>query len=171
MATAIFVQGPVLIQTGTGGAGALETLGISEDGVEPDVRRYLADVKADTGGPNIPVEMQDMGSDAVIRMTLPIFDAAVLTKIQKHAGQATPGLQPAMGTLVQTGGFSFRLLLKPTATNACDPLNFLNAWLRNSQKVKLGTRRTVWNLEFYAWAAIGVGTTSSSVVLYNTTTT
>lgn len=167
MAQGIFVAGPVLVKVQMVG-GVLEQLGISEDGVEPEIRIYRMPVKADTGGPNLPVEMQDMGSDAIIRMTLPISDKDVLAKVMRHAGQAQPGTQPAIGRLIYSNNNYFRLLLECAVPGTSDPINFPVCILNGAPvRVKYGTKYTVWRMEFYAFAPIYTQNSAAAVKLYD----
>lgn len=163
------VSGECLLRTGTGGSNALEDLGYTVDGVDLEFHRHTSDVKADTGGgeEGVPVDVQEMGKEAFIRAQLVSYDEAVLAKIRKDADETTEGGLATIGRLLGANGHLFRLLL--TSPSEAVPWNFPTVYLHDSASVKLGTKRTIWNLTFRAIAYIGIGT-SKDVVLYNRTT-
>ena len=166
MPAAYHVQGPALIKTGTGAAGALESLGYSEDGVEISVREYREPVRTDVAGPAVPADLQHMGADAIIRARLSAYDLGVLVKVRKRHDATADGQLPTLGRLVGTAGDAF----KPVIAGADEVWRVPTAILREAQDTKLGTRYTVWSLTFYAWAFIpATATTPKDIVLYDHT--
>lgn len=166
MATTYHVPGPVQISTGTGSAGALQLLGLTEDGVDLSIDTAMEPLMSDVAGVSKPADLQDMGDDATIRVPLVTYDSTVLEVLRKRGGSAS-GVSGARGALMGTGGIAFRLLLN----SADEPWNFFTAILRNAQEVKLGTKYSVWRLTFYAWVFVPAGnTTPAGLKLYDRST-
>lgn len=169
MAMAINVNGEARVRTGTGAASALEDLGVSQDGVSIGIRDHTSPVFTDSfGGPlGPPFDEQQFQQDAIIRMLLPFYDEAVLTKIRSRMG-GTDGVQAASGALWGGGAKYFRLLV--TSPVGALPWNFLTARLYESFEHKIGTKYTIWDLTFYAVPYTGVAGVTSANVLWNRTT-
>lgn len=173
MALSYIVTGAAIIKTGTGSAGALETLGYSEDGVRIEFTKYKGELKSDVAGRMAPAELYEQGEIAWIRAKLTSMDMTVLEKIRRVGGAAGEGDAAAIGRLSGTNivaGTAFdayRLLIHTTT----DPYNFLTATLRDRQGVRLSTDPYQPELSWFAWAFIpGTATTTSGVDLYNRTT-
>lgn len=158
--------GGVYCRTGTGSASALETFGVPEDGFMVNVTKHEKPFHTDVSGPMAPADIQDFGSEAIIRAKLIAYDLSVAYKIEKAAGQSTDGLLPAMGTLIGTGGYTFRFLI----VSADDEVwNFPTTKLRNFSR-KPSSERNVYDLELYAWGYVAPSlTTASTIVVYNRT--
>jgi hypothetical protein len=150
MSKSIHVNGECLIQIFFPAApSTARDLGYSVNGVDLEIRKHTFDVKADTGGGDDggPVDIQLLGKEAVIRAEL----------------------LASAGKLMGAGGYFYRLLLNaPIETT--EPWNFPTATLVDSYSVRLGTKRTVWNLTFRAIAYIGAGA-SLNTPLYTRATT
>jgi hypothetical protein len=176
MSTAVHVNGPAIIYTGsplfdathllaagyTQGSSSLGSpaqLGISVDGVEITLSTYDDPIIADTGGMRLPVDLQDMGIDALIRFQLVIYDLTVLQPLRQRSG-ATEGTLPQLGALVAANLYTKRLIISGAADDG--PWRFYNTYPRNVESTKVGTKRTIWNLELYAWAVIGNAVTAAS---------
>lgn len=158
--------GGAIVKTGTGGAAALETLGIPEDGVQVEISKHDLPVKTDVAGDAVPAELQEMGMDAVIRMTLVAWDNAVALKLEKAASESTEGTQPAMGIFMGGVGqpAAFRLLIDSTTD---DPFNFITAKIRRYRERK-SSKHNKLELEFYAWTYLAPTVTSATgVKLYD----
>jgi hypothetical protein len=185
MSQAIHVNGPALLYTGyamwdgthaniAGASGNLDSpaqLGISEEGVDLSITYFDDPVIADTGGPNCPVDLQDMGVIAEIRARLVIYDLAKLTTLrQRGSGTAgtfeAEGALPPIGTLIYANGFANRLIVIDQDETAW---RFWATKLRGASEIKLGTKRKIWNLRWIAWAPIGVANTAAGAVLYDHT--
>lgn len=171
MARSYHVDGPVLIQVGTGAVtnnvAALETLGISEDGVDVIPNLYLEPRYSDAGGPRVPADLQDMGQDARIRCRLFDYDQDVLDKLYiKAMGDSTLGEGGPPGELVGTAGRTARVVL----TSADKPYRFPTAIIMGAQPFKMGTVQKRPEIEFYAWKFVAAGVnTSAGIKLFDNT--
>lgn len=173
MSALVQVPGACLVKTNTGSTGALESLGYSINGVEVSEEMLTEDVPGDQnggeGGP--PVDIQDFGHIARIRMELSVWDFTVAGKIRGRLNAATSsytptpgaGISPTPGTLIVANILHFRLLLLPTI--AGDAMNFLAAVPREPYAINLGTKFARLIFEWIAYPPVGGGT------LWNTTTT
>lgn len=168
MAKVIHVNGEALIRTGTGAANALEDLGVSLDGVTITLHEHSDKIFTDTFGPDVPFDEQYFLMDATVRATLIFYDDAVLGHIRSRQS-GTDGTIGAAGTLWGGGSKYFRvLILSPTDSL---PFNFPNARMEGGQPQKVGTKRTQWDVTFYAVPYSGASGSSSGTVLFNRTTT
>lgn len=168
MAAAVHVSGEALIKTGTGSASALETLGVSVDGVDIDIEDHVDPIFTDTFGPKVPFEEQSFLQSARINIRLVFYDEAILLKLRPQLVSGTEGTMSQAGSLFGASGKYFRLLiLSPLDTL---PWNFLYARCDRGKKVKIGTVKNVWDLNFFAIPYTGTVTSSSGAVLYNRTT-
>ena len=162
--------GGALVRTGTGGAAALESLGIPKDGVKIEITKHDKRVMTDVSGPDMPAELQEMGMSAKIRCTLIAVDLAVALKIKKGASETTEGTTPAIGSFLGGLGqpYAFRLLIDSTTDT---PYNFLTAKLVSWQEKK-SSQHNEYDVEFFAWAYLApTATTAAAAVLYNSTRT
>jgi hypothetical protein len=160
--------GGVLVKTGTGAAHALEQFCIPEEGVDIAITIYDTPIHTDVSGQKVPAELQDFGKDAVIKMRAISWDDAVFVKLATAAAEAAELTEPAMGGLIGTGGYSYRLLILSSTDLS---YNFINAKLRPI-KTKPSSVRNFLDLEFYAWAYLGPTITSAATVkLFDRTTT
>lgn len=186
MALAIHVNGEARVYTGTGNNGALQTLGVSVDGVEIEFKLATEDVIVDTFGPKVPLDVQYFLEEAEIRLELVWYDHSVLIKVLARIGPGsgtgpTANLaQNTFGTMAAAGGLFLeqnaytRLLVSSIPASqgvtAAEPCwNFPTAWLNDSDTFKVGTRRTSHR---QTWRAIPflnsvTGGPSTGSVLYN----
>lgn len=173
MARSYHVDGPVLIQVGTGSVtnnvAALETLGISEDGVDVIISLYLEPRYSDAAGPRVPVDLQDMGQDARVRCRLFDYDEAILEKLWiKAMGDSTFGEGGPPGQLVGTAGRTARVVL----SSADVPYRFPTAVILGPQPFKMGTVQKRPEIEFYAWKYVAANVnTSDGIKLFDNTAT
>lgn len=159
MALQLHVPGTIHAFGGTGNAGALEELGVSEDGVTMSINTKYQPVYTDHYGPEVPYDYQIFLQDVDIEIPLIWYEKTVLYKWLLGA-PAQPG--PTIGNmgfagdLVVQNGFAVRLLLKVTPplagglTGVEDCWNFPRAILMEPAKVKLGVKLNPWNLKFKA---------------------
>lgn len=147
MSRAVQVFGTVYVKTGTGSADALEDVGFSVNGVTITAEAFFEDIKGDEnggdGGP--PIEIQYFGEMHRVRIELNKWDSTVVGHLQRLKG-GTAGTPGAVGTLVFAGSKHFRLLLDNAAHAA--PRNYLCAVLRDAQEINIGSRHSVYRLEF-----------------------
>lgn len=165
MATAVQVPGAALIKTGSGSSGALESLGYSINGVEITEEMLSEDVPGDQnggeGGP--PIDIQDFGHIARIRMELSVWDFTVAGRLRSKLNGVSQGVSPTPGSLIFANSYHFRLLILPVT--AGDAMNFLVATPREPHVINLGTKFARLIFEWIAYPPVGGGT------LWNTTTT
>lgn len=163
------VNGPSICKVGPGGfptTGALSDLGITEDGADVTIRFYDRPIPVDTGGVNLPGDLQEMGKDAVINIRLPLYDEGVLAYYYRQNQLEDPGKEPEIGKLVGLSGDSTRLVI---LSSMDIPYRFFHTRIRGDLSTKLGTKNTVWNLSIYAWALIGVQDSALGTPLYDNT--
>lgn len=173
MANSFHVNGPANIYTAAAGYDArsgsgatpstVALLGVSQDGVEIEFSPKFKPFMADTGGPDVPVTEQATGIDAMIRMDLVIYDEAVFAVLRRQPGQTSEGLMEAMGYMMAPTDYRRLFIASPTEAL---PYNFPTARLAR-KPVKLSTIRSVWRLEWYAFAYVGTALTSAGAVLYD----
>lgn len=142
--------GGVYLQVGTGAAGALETLGVPEDGIFIDITKHERPIHTDVSGPEVPADIQDFGISAVIRCSLIAYDLAVADRVERAAGQGAGGLLPAMGTLIGTDDRSFAVAI---ASATDEPWNFPTAKVRTYSR-KPSSERNKYDISFFAWGFI-----------------
>lgn len=168
MAITFNVAGPVLIRTSTGVNSALENLGFSEDGVRVQVQEFTNPVKTDVAG-DAPADVQAMGTVGHISGRISAFDDAIVMKLlARMAGVVsdTDGVTGVLGTLYQAGSLSHRLIL----VGANKIYRFNTAKLEGAFDTKIGTKYTVNDMRWFAWAPITAAlTTPNGVVLYDHT--
>jgi hypothetical protein len=151
------VNGPALVYIGPQGAtGSLSYLGYTEDGADVSVRHHYDEIKGDVGGHNIPQDLQDMGMDARIRLRLVAYDLAVLQSYRSIG--MVDGEQPAIGRLVGSNNEANRLVI----ASADEPWRFLCTVCRDAQSARIGVRKTVWDLDVYAWTFIDAAQISAA---------
>jgi hypothetical protein len=140
-------------------------LGVSVDGVDMDIRPKFDPVYVDTfGGPvGVPFDEQQMLSDAMIHAQLVWYDEPVLAAIRPTTA-ASEGVMPSAGVLMGVNSFYYRLLIKSPIEGLV--YNFPSVRL-DRLPTKLGTRRTIWNISWYAIPFTGSVGTSAGAVLYN----
>lgn len=171
MARAYHVDGPVLILAGTGSGSpaALEEVGVCEDGVDIAVNFYMEAVRSDAAGPRAPADMQDFGSDATIRGRMVDYDLAILQKLRALAmGDTTEGEAGSPGRLMgSTSGAAYRLVLR---NSSGEIWRFITCTIRGPHTLKLSSRYTAPQVEWYAWRFVPAGTnTASGIKLYDHT--
>ncbi|VTS00606.1 hypothetical protein [Tuwongella immobilis] len=165
MPASIHVNGPALIAVGAQGLqGQLAQLGISEDGVTIQLNNYDDPVMTDAGGMRVPVDLQEMGQDAIIRMRLVAYDLAILQRIRKRANAAAEGVGPSVGRLIASNNHGFRVAI---SSETDEPWRFFLCYPRSAQQVKVGTRRSMWDVEFYSWPLVNNLSTSFGARLYD----
>lgn len=133
MASQIYVPGPNFIFTGTGGAGAYEFLTYTEDAVDISFNASFSDVRADFGGPSVPVDTQFMGEQAFISFRCLRYDETVIqhcmSRISQNAGLgAQPGIVASntLGTLMISQGGAYKLFVySPYST-----ISFFNTMIK-----------------------------------------
>jgi hypothetical protein len=167
LAKSIHVSGEALLRTGTGAANALEDLGVSVDGVDIAITDHTDPIYTDTFGPDVPFDEQQFLADAVVSAQLVFYDELVLAKLRGRAN-AGDGQLGSAGQLWGAGGKYFRLLI---ASPTDIPYNFLHARLQNAFSQKVGTRKTIWQVQFYCSPYTGSAGGTSGTVLYNQVTT
>lgn len=157
------VYGGLSVQVGTSTNNALETLGVTQEGGTINITRHRRPVYSDVGGPETPVDIQDMGETAMIRFSLIAYNEDVLRRLAMKSktgiekvdayGNITP-----RGRCIGTDGGTFRLFLPPslTATNVVSEESwyFGTCDLTNAEEVKIGTVVTTVRMEFYAFPYI-----------------
>lgn len=142
------ITGVALCYTGTGGAGALELLGYTEDGVDIDVTENVSPIMTDLFGPETPQDFQSMGMVARITMPLIAFDRTVLNKVTGKGDRTTVGLTNTPGLVMGVAGHAFRLGI---ACPADTPWSFTKAIVRPGFRTRLGTKARPFVMEFFAW--------------------
>ena len=177
MSQTYHVFGAAVIQVGTGVAGALQTLGVTEDGADLDFETFIEPVRGDVNGPRVPVELQEMGAECWIRLRLVAWDTAVLNALlnRNDSGVSPPaGVPGTMGTpgrLVGSSGDAVRLTVIPGPAGGSEAgYYFPTAVVRNRYGFKAGTENGKFNLSLYAWPfCAATNTTGKGLVLFSNT--
>lgn len=173
MATAIHVNGVAQIKIGLYTAGPVavttELLGHALDGVDIEPEIHIDPVFADTGGGTggVPVDFQEIGQVARISADVIVYDEAVLTKVRKRPSSSAEGLLGTTGSLIVAGALYQRVLILSPGDSV--PYNFPCA-ITSRWPVRLSTRRTIYRVQWLAFAPIGTATAALGSILYNTTT-
>ena len=181
MTAQVQVPGAALVKTDSGTASALESLGYSINGIEVTEEMLTEDVNADQnggeGGP--PVDVQDFGHIARIRMELSWWDFAVANRIRQRLNPngtvqspvVAAGVSPIPGSLLFAAAYTYRLLILPSGTvpggisGTGGAMNFLKAIPRDPYVINIGTKFARLIFDWIAYPPVGGGT------LWNTTTT
>lgn len=144
----IHINGEAALQVGTGGNGALRQLGVSLDGVSIAVVDHTIPIPTDDwGGPDgTPYDEMYLSTDATVRCTLVLYDSVVLASIRGRPN--ADGVLGTPGSLWRAGGGYYRLLIE--SPEAEEPWNFPAARLKDAAETKIGTRRSVWDLIWFA---------------------
>lgn len=161
MAIGVFVPGPADIKVGSGTGGALEELGYTARGADVRIQGYSVDVPGDQNGgeQGPPIEIEHLGTSAIVRIELTKFDKAVLDKLKAGLRGITPAAVPDAGTLVFADARHFQLLIDSPG----DPHWFPRATLvKQPKEYNVGTlyQRAVVEFECFR--------DPTTKVLYNT---
>lgn len=169
------VYGPAEMQVGTGTTKALQSLGISQDGVEITITPNYQPIYSDAGGPSVPVDHLYMGSTVMVRATLVDWIEERLRKLRAFALNglsATDGTEVIAGTLVGKNGTAansnYLPLSIPTGiTDSEDPWYFPTMLAMEPQQFKLSTQQMVTRVGFFCFAYVPPGSlTRGSLVTY-----
>lgn len=161
-----WATGPGLIYTYTGAVSAQELLGYTESGAEVEITKNYKEVFSDVFGPLTPIELQDFGEVAIIRVPLIAVDRAVLNKVLNRGNRGANGQLNTPGRFVGLGGDSFRVGI--AAANDV-PYSFPNCVVRPAQ-FPMTVVAKPFNLTFFAWPYLPyTATTGLNTILYNRT--
>lgn len=113
MAYTPHVNGPALISVGAQGtAGGLYPVGYTDAGPQISIEFFVEPIIADNGGPNIPVDYQQMGKMAKINMALVVYDQTVFSDwLTNSQGGSAGGDIPELGNLIFANNGGFRLVI------------------------------------------------------------
>ena len=164
MAAQLHVNGEALIKVNA----ALDTLGVSVDGVDIAIENHAEPVYPATYGPRMPFDEQYFGETARISFTLIFYDEAVLAPLRAISDNTTEGQIGTPGSLYGANSIYKRLLI--TSPVASRPYNFLKARPVDAQRGRVGTRRTTWDMTWFAIPYSGSAGDPDGTVLYNSTT-
>jgi len=148
MAQAVQVSGLVTVKITVPG-GSIQTLGEQSDMTEIREQAFFHNVPGDrNGGPQgPPIEVQWLGSIAIIRCDLSSWDATVVDSLRKRAVNAT------LGTTIQTEVGKLMLDsngIRLTLDCATRPLNFPCCIVREPIQYGKGTKFSTMAVEFEA---------------------
>jgi len=147
MALAIQVDGLAAISVDTGIANAMEVLGYTRNGAEITLEDFWLDVPGDEhgGDDGPPIDVQELGEIARVRLELTKYDTLVADKIKARLLGGTAGVKQTSGKLVFANSYSYRLLVN-SATQR--PYNFLVAIPRMPWEENKGTKFSTLIFEF-----------------------
>lgn len=104
--------GAALVSVGTGAANALETLGYTQSGVTIREEYVEKPIMTDVMGPEIGSESQKFGVRAFANIPLAVWNPTIWDKVLKRMSNGTTaGVLAPSGSLLHTGGWTFRLAL------------------------------------------------------------
>lgn len=141
-------------------------LGISTDGVTVEFTPKMLDVLTDIdgGSAGIPTDVQAMNGEAKVTLDLIYYDETVLETVLAGISGATLGTTYAAGTLLFTQGKGFQVTVNCTpaggVTGSERCYTFPNAYLVRASG-KMGTKASVWAMEFRALPGIPSGDSSA----------
>ena len=100
------VNGPAVVYVAGGKLpSGNQALGICRERIKIRINHYDERIPGDNAGPRLPVDLQYLGKDANISMTLTEFDPAMLDAIEKLS-QAAPGNLDQIGMPMGAGGLT-----------------------------------------------------------------
>lgn len=150
-------------------------LGMSVDGVNVEVVRYVDPIHDDRAGPNVSTDEQRFGSEARITADVVWYDSTLLSQIFALADNGTTsseGTAGYAGVLFGLGGFYYNLVIQsPSGSSPTNESlwNFKYTRLLDAQSVKVGTVKNVWRLIWKAVNYLGTATSLNNSVLYSHT--
>lgn len=167
MAKTIHVSGASLLRVGPQGrgGGGLVELGIPVDGVDLSFELFFDDVIADSGGPNVPVDVIDQGKLAYITARLSIYDADVLESLMA-LGAAAGNLEPAAGTLLIANNRMRRLVIDSPLDGRPWRFPFVHL-VSPTEMPKLSTRQEIPIVRFRALPGTGTAGTMKNLPLFD----
>lgn len=169
MPVLIHVNGPALIYvvvpSYTGSPGQLLQLGIAENGVELSFDQSNEPVMTDAAGPRKPADLQDMGEDCTIRIPLSAYDVDVAKMVRRRGNGSAEGVAGSRGRLLGANGHLMKVLIQ--SENLDEVWRFNWAYPQNTQALRLGTRYTVANLNFYAFCYVGPNNSAKDRVWFD----
>jgi len=154
----LHVNGPAKVQVALTGS-SYSDLGVTEDGVEPQLRIFHEDVITDDNGPAMATDVQFMGAEARIRLPMIRWDESTMRIVEGAIRSNTGGTFDAteIGTLLIAGSNYFSLRIQSSQRSGLvleSPITFPYAFPVDSVDFKLGTRVTRKQLVFRAiWYA------------------
>jgi len=163
------INGPADLSTGTGSAGALETLGYTgqQQGVDVEVQEVTEEILTDIFGGRVPNDLLYYGEIATIRVPLIASDRTVLKKVLSRGDRTTAGLLSTPALVLGAGGYLYRVAV---ASPADEPWNFAACYLRPGYNVKLRAGPEPFVLTFLALPfAASTVTNGKDVPLYTRT--
>jgi hypothetical protein len=150
------VNGSAVVSVGTGAAGALETLGYTDQGVDIDIQELTEDILTDVSGRS-PQDVQLMGMTARIIVNLIAMDRTVFAKITGRGDRSTVGQTSTPGTILGANNYLFRVgIASPLDT----PWSFPTCLVRPGYGTRLATKVHPFRIEFFAIPYLSYTTTS-----------
>lgn len=173
-----YVPGPVQVFVGTGTSAAWEFLGYSQDGVNLQLVGATEDVMCDVSGPLLPIDVQQMGEQAFISLTLNKYNEPVMQKMarRRFGAGVVPGAIEAngLGSLMIAESYAVPILLlfpyrsKTFQSGTIVPCyNFSAGWLNDDFTVPVSVRLKALRVNFRAimvWNSVAL----TSVLYTNT---
>ena len=150
------VNGPSLIYVGTGGGGALQLLGYTDQGTDVEVMENKAEIYSDIFGPMTPHDFQDMGMMARIVAPLIAMDRTVLATVTGRGDRSAVGQVSTPGLVIGTD-WAFRVGIASTFDS---PWSFSRCLMRPRFGTRLATKANPFRVEFFAWPWAPVTTVS-----------
>ena len=167
------INGPALVNVGTGSAGALELLGYTDHGVRIRIIENYSDIITDIMGPMTPQDVQNMSFVANISCPLIAMDRTVMAKLQGRGDRTTAGLSSSPGLVMGATGWAFRVGIASSALQgvaADSPWSFSKCITRPGFDTQLATRANPFNIEFFAWPySLFTNTSGKDVPLWTRT--
>lgn len=136
---------------GPNGGGALEELGISENGIRLSIANRQTNVMSDAAGQVIPHDFIDQGAEAFMTITFTLFDRTVLERWagRRHGvGGNSMSSQQQRGVPIFQTGLGFRLVIDSPLLNL--PYRFFFTTFEGNLEQFLGTNPVNPTLPFHA---------------------
>ena len=159
------VNGPAIVDAVIGTSGSAAPLGMCRDGISIEITKFINAIKADSGGPDVGVDQQDMGKEAVIRGVFSEYDPDYLEVIDAANAPAV-GQLPNIGLPLGQNNFAIKIQIQSLAAPyLAKPWTFFTTILKRRGE-KQGTDYSLINFEFFAWAQIGNAAVAVGKPLY-----
>ncbi len=160
------VNGTCFVQVGVGDAGALETLGYTEAGVDLEITEFKEEIITDLFGVKTPQDFQAMGLMARVSVPLIAYDDDIFDEISTRGDQFAIGAMSTPGLVLGIGGYAFSLAL----TTVFDFPYFFQSALLQTQSTRRATKANPFRFDFICWPyAPYTATSGKSVPLYTRT--
>jgi hypothetical protein len=160
-------NGPALVSTGTGSAGALEVLGYTQDGVDIRHVKQWEPIFTDVFGPRVEHDRQDFGEVAIITCPFVAIDRTVWEKVISRGDRGALGQFNTPGRLASNDAFR---LVVAAPQDAFFVRSYTKAHIDPDARWRNATKANPLTITFYAGVFASYTVTAGlNTVLYTKT--